>query len=360
MKMSILCVLERKCAVDAKAGVLQSRSQTALRTISVAVFPGSLLPSPTSASTAPETSMIVIARNFGQLGNRLLLSANLIAAAREHGVQLLNPSFAGYAQYFESTANDLWCRFPVAESANQASGPPSPALRTTLYKAVYLSGRTLSHLRMTKFPFHIIRITDEQRYDLRSPEFIRKAQGRRPVLVSGWKFDAGKLLHKHADTVRQFYRIRTEHQQRIDELMRRVRAQGNHVVGVHIRQGDYAKFQNGRYFYSIDQYVAAMKRIRNQFSDRQVVFLVCGNVPLGDKDFGDLNVCLGTGQIIEDMYSLAACDTLVGPPSTYTGWASFYGRVPFRWMESVDEAFNVIDPPYLVGADNAQPMACAA
>ncbi|MGB7324862.1 MAG: hypothetical protein WBD31_08310, partial [Rubripirellula sp.] len=68
-----------------------------LHTISVAVFPGSLLPSPTSATTAPETSMIVIARNFGQLGNRLLLSANLIAAAREHGVQLLNPSFAGYA-----------------------------------------------------------------------------------------------------------------------------------------------------------------------------------------------------------------------------------------------------------------------
>lgn len=315
--------------------------------------------------------MIVIARNFGQLGNRLLLSANLIAAAREHGVQLLNPSFAGYAQYFESTANDLWCRFPVAypvdesagqvdESAGQVSAPPSPALRTALYKAVYLSGRTLSHLRMTRFPFHIIRITDEQRYDLQSPDFIGKAQGGRPVLVSGWKFDAGKLLQKHADTVRQFYRIRTEHQHRIDELMQAVRARGNHVVGVHVRQGDYAKFQNGRYFYSVDQYVAAMKRIRNRFSDRQVVFLVCGNVPLGDTDFGDLNVCLGTGQIIEDMYSLAACDTLIGPPSTYTGWASFYGRVPFRWMESADEAFDVIDPPYLVGADHPQSMACAA
>ena len=53
--------------------------------------------------------VIVIVRNFGQLGNRLLLSAHLIAAAREYGVTLVNPSFAEYAQYFPSTASD-WPR----------------------------------------------------------------------------------------------------------------------------------------------------------------------------------------------------------------------------------------------------------
>ena len=36
----------------------------------------------------------------------------------------------------------------------------------------------------------------------------------------------------------------------------------------------------------------------------------------------------GPGTEIGDLYSLAACDYIIGPPSTYTQWASFYGQVP--------------------------------
>ncbi|TWU58856.1 hypothetical protein Poly51_16360 [Rubripirellula tenax] len=286
--------------------------------------------------------MIVIARNFGQLGNRLLLSSNLIAAACQYDVPLFNPSFARYAHYFQATSNDLWCRFPVRNRPTA----PSPIAREMLYRSVYLTGRTLSHLRMTSFPFHIVRVTPQQTCDLQSDAFARKATGRRPVLVSGWKFDAGDWIQKHADSIRSVYRIADQHQSNVDGLMAQARARGSHVVGVHIRQGDYARFENGRYFYSIDQYAAAMRRIRERMADRDVVFLVCGNVPLADHDFGDLNVCFGTGHMIEDMYAFAAADTVIGPPSTYTGWASFYGRVPMRWMSHAEETFDQIDPPY--------------
>ncbi len=142
--------------------------------------------------------------------------------------------------------------------------------------------------------------------------------------------------------------------------MKAVRGRGELVIGVHIRQGDYATFENGRYFYSIDQYIAAMKRIGDRYPDRDIVYLVSGNVPLANVDFGDLNVCFASGHLVEDMYSLASCDVLIGPPSTYTGWASFYGRVPLRWMNSAEETFETVDPPYLVSDRKSQPGTMAA
>ncbi len=300
--------------------------------------------------------MIVIARNFGQLGNRLMLSANLIAAAHEYDVPLLNPSFATYAKYFESTETDLWCRYPARPPVSER---PSMLIREALYRSIYLSGRTLSHLRLTRFPFHVIRISDHGVCDLRTEQFAAKARSGRPILVSGWNFAAGELLVKHAEVIRNFYRILPKHQAAVDELMSRTRKRGEFVVGVHIRQGDYAKFQNGRYFFSLDQYIASMRRIRDRSSHRNVVFLVCGNVPLVEEDFGDLNVCLGTGDVVEDLYSFAATDMLVGPPSTFTGWASFYGNVPLRWITSSDEPFEVVNSPYPFTAEK-QPIAYAA
>jgi len=36
------------------------------------------------------------------------------------------------------------------------------------------------------------------------------------------------------------------------------------------------------------------------------------------------------------IFSFAKCDYIVGPPSTFTSWASFYGDVPvyFYWRSS--------------------------
>ena len=124
--------------------------------------------------------MIVLTRNFGQLGNRLCLSAHLIAAAREYGVTLLNPSFAEYAQYFSATAEDLWCRYPRRESASELelspgstrlSRGPSPLGRKLTYHSVYLGTRVMTHLRMNGFPAHIIQLIGEQSCDLAGASF---------------------------------------------------------------------------------------------------------------------------------------------------------------------------------------------
>ncbi len=58
-------------------------------------------------------------------------------------------------------------------------------------------------------------------------------------------------------------------------------------------------------------------------------------------DFGDLRVHFGPGHIIQDMYAMAEADLLIGPPSTYTGWASFYGNVPLVAMHNADQPIDI-------------------
>jgi hypothetical protein len=40
---------------------------------------------------------------------------------------------------------------------------------------------------------------------------------------------------------------------------------------------------------------------------------------------------------VGDLYALARCDYIMGPPSTYTQWASFYGNQPLYHLRSGDD-----------------------
>jgi hypothetical protein len=57
-------------------------------------------------------------------------------------------------------------------------------------------------------------------------------------------------------------------------------------------------------------------------------------LPQDPARFGVGRLTLGTGHLVEDLYSFTHCDYLIGPPSTFTSWASFYGRVPLCRVES--------------------------
>jgi len=194
--------------------------------------------------------MIVIARSYGQLGNRLILYAHFIAAAREYGVQLANPCFAEYAHLFPATANDLWCRYPQRPTVDRA---PSRGKRTVLAKSVYSAARSLYSAGLTRFPFHVLRITGEQRCDLGGHEFAKLARSDRHVLAMGWLFRSDRLFTKHADAIRDHFRICPEHQERVDRDIAAIRDDSDIIVGVHIRHGDYATFKNGMHFYTVAQ-----------------------------------------------------------------------------------------------------------
>lgn len=281
--------------------------------------------------------MIIIARNFGQLGNRLFLYGHFIAAAAEYGVKVANPCFAEYAHLFPATSHDLWCRYPVEPVVGE---PPSLRSRKWLSKAVYLAARGLSLTGLGRAPIRVIRIKGEQRFDLGDHDFAALVW-RRHVMAQGWLFRSEPLFQKHADKIRAHFRLGGSHQAAVDRLITSLRSEAEVVVGIHVRQGDYATFLDGKYFYTVSQYASVMRDIQDQLAPRRVSFLVCGNGHWDRRDFAGLPLRFGTGQLVEDLYALSAVDVLVGPPSTFSAWASFYGDVPLVMMESAEEAIDV-------------------
>ncbi|NND97335.1 MAG: hypothetical protein HKN47_08415 [Pirellulaceae bacterium] len=282
--------------------------------------------------------MIVIARNYGQLGNRLFLYAHLIAAAQEYQCTLANPCFGEYAHLFPATANDLWCRYPIVDSN---ATPPSLRQRRLLSQSVYLGTRALSLLGLKRYPMNILRLREQQTCDLNGPGFKSLAKQSRPLLAQGWLFRSDELVRKHTDAIRDHFSIQQTDQAHVDQTIDRIRQNADVVVGVHIRHGDYATFQGGKFFYPVKQYATWMRQVAEQLGNRRVAFLVCSNAKIAVDDFAGLDVHNGPGHIVQDMYCFANCDWLIGPPSTYTLWAAFYGNVPLHVMQSTEQTVDL-------------------
>ena len=90
-----------------------------------------------------------------------------------------------------------------------------------------------------------------------------------------------------------------------------------------------------------------MAGVQAAFADRDVAFLRARRGAGAVRGLpGAQEVRRAGGSELEDLYTLAACDLIVGPRSTYSGWASLYGDVPRYVIEDPDaipaaEAFEV-------------------
>ena len=144
-----------------------------------------------------------------------------------------------------------------------------------------------------------------------------------------------------AEAKEELKRIFTPRQEIVDEaekLINGLRQQSDMVVGVHIRRGDYKEWNNGKFYYSIEEYYMFMKRIEELYADKKVSFFISSNEKLDKSQFKDC-ICdfHYNGNPILDLYTLSLCDILIGPVSTFSRWASFIGEKPIYFIEDIHQ-----------------------
>ena len=284
--------------------------------------------------------MIVIADKPGQLGNMLLLFSHFIGRAIESGFTVSNPAFEDYAECFPTTKRDLFCRFP-SQTSTIAAGP---FLRGLLFRASNLTVRVLARLGGKLGFGRAITLYDwEAQFPLDSPEFLGMVHSGQTIFVRGWGFRDPENLRKHSDAIRDFFRPHEINKRNIDELISSARRDADILIGVHIRHG-IIHFDNTRkYFYSTKRYAEMMSELVALFPGQRVSFLICSDWPQDPAMFSGLKVTFGSGDLIEDMYAFSRCDYLIGAPSTFTMWASFYGKVPLNLIRSPDQRQSLAD-----------------
>jgi hypothetical protein len=155
------------------------------------------------------------------------------------------------------------------------------------------------------------------------------------TLLSGWGICDWKIVEKHQSKIREFLKIRQRYNDISNLFISNKREEYDFIVGVMIRHGDYQTWGEGCYYYSVQQYVDWLNRLCEIFKNRgKIGFIIASDSPQDLKSFGRDNVHFTTGiagsngHYLESLLQLSLCDIVVSPPSTFTVWAAFLGKVP--------------------------------
>lgn len=259
--------------------------------------------------------MIFISNKPGQLGNLLFIYGHFLAYGKEHRVRIVNPAFYEYSAYFTSTSGFSFFR-------NKA-----------MYSLCYLISRLLFRLRI-KTPFiNVMALDWGEEVDLEKAPELKSAF----CFVQGWLFRSDRLFKKHEDAIRSFFVPAPSFEKSLDLFFEKHFSDPTEtIIGIHIRRGDYKTFEDGKYFYAIEDYSEVIRQLAVLFKDRNPHFLVCSNeaIALG-AGLENIRMTPGPGHELMDMYALSRCRYIAGPPSTYSMWASFYGSRPLYMIKDV-------------------------
>jgi hypothetical protein len=117
------------------------------------------------------------------------------------------------------------------------------------------------------------------------------------------------------------------------------------IIGVHIRGGDYKRWMDGKYFFHDDVYKRYIEMIQNYIENKykqECVFIIFSNEETSFKTVKNMYVSNNDWYI--DHHAMSLCDFLFGPPSTFTMWAAFMGKIPYH---HIVDASGVIPPEIL-------------
>ena len=150
-------------------------------------------------------------------------------------------------------------------------------------------------------------------------------------------------MSKTKKQLQLIFRPKDEIMNKVEKTISEMKQSADLVVGVHIRRGDYATWNNGRFFYELEEYHQFMRRIQHVYRNKRVAFFISSNEDFSLNIFKDCE-CRRFGKepsgAILDLYTLSACDRIIGPVSSYSRWASFIGEVPLCFLESKEQQFT--------------------
>ena len=167
---------------------------------------------------------------------------------------------------------------------------------------------------------------------------------KRLGFTKGWQTRTDtRYLRQTMPELQRIFRPKEAIMQKAQDMVSQLRQEADLVVGVHIRRGDYATWNDGRFFYELEDYRQFMLRIQQLYSDRRVAFFISSNEDFTTDIFEGCR-CRRFGKepsgAILDLYTLTLCDRIVGPFSSYSRWASFIGEVPLCFLETKEQQFT--------------------
>ena len=263
---------------------------------------------------------MIFVSGFGQMCNNILQFGHLYAWGREHDVNVIAMRFCYKYQYFAICKKKLYNWF------------------------TYLFAKYGAKLRLIPTVF----FTEEK--DM-NPERINFLQKARFVVLKGWEFRDYDAFLDYREDIKNLFSFRSGIIKKVNGQLPPLK---ENVIrlGVHIRRGDYKIWQNGRYYYSDEDFIQIIQSFCSLFPENTIEILIVGNEKnLPQEKYRaalPAKIHFLSGNPGEDLYALSTCDYLIGPPSTFSLMAAFYNDSNLYWIFDKDrplrkESFQKFD-----------------
>lgn len=243
--------------------------------------------------------MVVLYKGYNNHSNRLLQAIHLEAFCLENGLRFYNPSFWRMSSLYGVRSNHL-------------------DIIVWFFLCFLNKFRLLKRLKFT---------------DVEQQGFYEDTLRRKNlVFVQGWCFRNYDLTSKYQDRLVAKYALLPKFYERNDLYNQVVSLDRNacNLVGVHIRGGDYRTWRKGEFFFTNDVYQKSMNNLDvelDKITGKKTLFIIFSNevVHLNKSE----NIIISTNPWYIDQQIMSLCDYLIGPPSTFTLWASYIGKAKY-------------------------------
>ncbi len=283
------------------------------------------------------TKKLIVIKPNGNHSNKLHQNLHFEVFCKKHQIEYHNPTFSDMADWYVKPCNtetNLYLKFLQID----------------------LLGKLFRHSRIVKKIFSIVWILSKfgvlklVRFDKESElaqaegKLLKAFENHDVVYVAGWRFRLAELTEKYWDEISANYALNPIYYEdrtlvsRVNDM----KSNGYVVVGVHIRRGDYQTWKGGIYCYDDAVYKNQMDSVSKQLialGKVNHVFVLFSNVEVGFQKAE--NILVSNEKWFVDHHLMSLCNYLIGPPSTFTLWASYVGRVKLFHLYTSNEQIKI-------------------
>lgn len=242
--------------------------------------------------------MIILLCSSGQLGNQLLSLSSAITMGLEYNRKVICPVVD--KRLFE------YFKFDFEENNIFIN-----KLDIKMYKFV---SKVINILNK----FIVIRRDNEQ--------YINKIKKEKISFISFFAIKDDIAFLNNIDKIREYFAFKDDIYIKCKNNILEIKS-NNNIVAIHIRRGDYISFNNGKWYYQDQDYLRWIRELYEKRKDLK--FIIFSNEKI-DKEIyikSNIPIYFSEGSAIEDLCKMSLCDYIMGPPSTFSWWASVIGDV---------------------------------
>jgi len=187
---------------------------------------------------------------------------------------------------------------------------------------IFFKNKIVSSKNTTNEVFYLPPSSTESKY-------ISLLENKSIIYFEGWLFRNPTGLEKYRKEILEYFKPNEKIEKNINKYILELRKRYEHIIGVHIRQGDYKIFKGGKYL--IDQ-----KRIREildeylsffQKNSEKICFLITSDGKIEENNFVGLNYIISKKNPVEDLFLLSKTDIVIGSDSSFGEFSAYYGNI---------------------------------